>query len=251
MNKRKIAVFVEGQAELIFVSDFLLKWYNYDSEEIGFQCITPQGTKLFHGGYTEYGSLESTHYYIIRNIGNDESVISRMKEDAENLVSKGYDIILGLRDMYSKDYNSKVKTLPKRVDPILNQSYIDGAKSILAAHPKASILKIHYAIMEVEAWFLGMPQSLLGLNKVFSQTFIKQNSTKIDLDLDPETTIFHPAEAIADLGRQAGVLPYDKHDYEIINMCKCLKRSDYESLMRSGKCQSFNLFAQELLGIAE
>lgn len=106
---------------------------------------------------------------------------------------------------------------------------------------------INMAIMEVEAWFLGMPQSLLGLNKVFSQTFIKQNSTKIDLDSDSETTIFHPAEAIVDLGRQAGVLPYDKHDYEIINMCGKLTKEDYQSLVKSDKCESFKSFVYDLI----
>ena len=38
MNNRKLAVFVEGQTELIFVREFLKKWYNYDANVVGFDC---------------------------------------------------------------------------------------------------------------------------------------------------------------------------------------------------------------------
>jgi hypothetical protein len=32
MNKRKIAVFVEGQTELVFLRDMVWKWYDYNSD---------------------------------------------------------------------------------------------------------------------------------------------------------------------------------------------------------------------------
>ena len=35
---RKVAVFVEGQTELVFVRELLAKWYDYDSKKIGFSC---------------------------------------------------------------------------------------------------------------------------------------------------------------------------------------------------------------------
>lgn len=34
MNIRKIAVFVEGQTEYIFVRDFLCAWYEFDAKKI-------------------------------------------------------------------------------------------------------------------------------------------------------------------------------------------------------------------------
>lgn len=36
----KIAVFVEGQSELIFIRDLLLKWYQYDSSVIAVACCS-------------------------------------------------------------------------------------------------------------------------------------------------------------------------------------------------------------------
>ena len=35
MNKRRLAVFVEGQTELVFVREFLKQWYGYDASVIG------------------------------------------------------------------------------------------------------------------------------------------------------------------------------------------------------------------------
>ena len=40
MNVRKVALFVEGFAELVFVREFLLKWYEWDSAKVGFDCST-------------------------------------------------------------------------------------------------------------------------------------------------------------------------------------------------------------------
>ena len=38
MNIRKIAVFVEGQTEYIFVRDFLCAWYEFDANKLGLEC---------------------------------------------------------------------------------------------------------------------------------------------------------------------------------------------------------------------
>lgn len=96
-----------------------------------------------------------------------------------------------------------------------------------------------------------MPSCLLGLNPTITTDYIRSQGYFFTDEQDPETTIFHPTAEIAKLGRALYFQPYHKHDYEIINMCNHLKRSDYEYLMQSGKCQSFNLFAQELLDIAK
>lgn len=116
----KVALFVEGQTEQIFVSDLLLKWYNYDETIIGFECVAARGSTLFRGGFTTYGSPASEKFFLIRNIGNDESVISRMQEEAENMIERGYRLIIGLRDMYSQDYSNKIRTYPKQIDQPLN-----------------------------------------------------------------------------------------------------------------------------------
>jgi hypothetical protein len=43
MNRRKVAVFVEGQTELVFVRELLAKWFGYDADVIGFECYNNIG----------------------------------------------------------------------------------------------------------------------------------------------------------------------------------------------------------------
>lgn len=45
MNIRKIAVFVEGQTEYIFVRDFLCAWYEFDAKKLGLECYQFNGNK--------------------------------------------------------------------------------------------------------------------------------------------------------------------------------------------------------------
>ena len=58
MNNRKLAVFVEGQTELIFVREFLKKWYNYDANVVGFDCYNLLANEFRDVAY-EYGSEDS------------------------------------------------------------------------------------------------------------------------------------------------------------------------------------------------
>ena len=78
MNRRKVAVFVEGQSEYIFVRDFLCGWYNYDSSLLGIECFSLRSDR-FHSVPYPFGDRESYNYYQIVNVGNDRSVLSKMQ----------------------------------------------------------------------------------------------------------------------------------------------------------------------------
>ena len=75
MNSRKLAVFVEGQTELIFVREFLKQWYNYDANTVGFDCYNLLANEFCDAAYS-YGSEESDNYFFLVNVGNDNSVLS-------------------------------------------------------------------------------------------------------------------------------------------------------------------------------
>ena len=46
MNKRKIALFVEGQGELIFLREFLFRWYQFDTNRVGVTCYSLQAQRF-------------------------------------------------------------------------------------------------------------------------------------------------------------------------------------------------------------
>lgn len=94
MNNRKLAVFVEGQTELIFVREFLKQWYNYDANMVGFDCYKLLANEFCDAEY-RYGNEESENYFFIVNVGNDGSVLSSIKkrmvftDDFINLIESG------------------------------------------------------------------------------------------------------------------------------------------------------------------
>lgn len=100
MNKRKVAVFVEGQSEYVFVRDFLCRWYNYDSSLLGIECFSLRSDRYNSEPYP-FGDRESDNFYQIVNVGNDRSVISKMLKEAPRLQNACFHQIIGLSDMYS------------------------------------------------------------------------------------------------------------------------------------------------------
>ena len=229
---RKVALFVEGLAELVFVREFLLRWYEWDSVKVGFNCYTLHASDQCKESYS-WGGKDSDNYFQILNVGNDNKVLSAMLNRSEGFHTAGYTLVVGLRDMFSQDYTDKtlLKNKKRVIDPELNDRFIHGAQLAIQAKAKLIDIRLHYAIMEVEAWLLGMPSYMERL----------QNIT------DPETEIYHPAVKLAEL-RDAEGLTYDKHKEEIENIVGNLTKNDFLALLHSGRCQSFRTFVETLVG---
>ena len=58
MNSRKLAVFVEGQTELVFVREFLKQWYGYNVSIVGFDCYNLLAKEFCDAEY-RYGNEDS------------------------------------------------------------------------------------------------------------------------------------------------------------------------------------------------
>lgn len=243
MNKRKLAVFVEGQTELIFVREFLKQWFSYDANIIGFACYNLQNDEFRDAAY-QYGSENSENYFMLVNVGNDNSVLSKILSRLAYLVSKGYQLVIGLRDMYSRQYIQDAGG--HMIDESVNQKHIDAVRDWLKDKVNGERVDFHFAIMEVEAWLMGMYDYLLSVDKRLTKEFIKE-STGIDLEEDPEKTIFHPAMELNRIYALAGK-QYDKHLSDIENIMSVLTTDDYVKLMDSGKCDTFKSFVESLLG---
>ena len=243
MNKRRLAVFVEGQTELVFVREFLKQWYGYDTSVIGFACYNLQNNEFRDAAY-QYGSEDSENYFMIVNVGNDNSVLSSIIGRLKFLRNKGFQLVVGLRDMYSSQY---IKDARKHeiVDEV-SQRHVESVKEVLRDLEGGVFVDFHFAIMEVEAWFMGMDDFMERLDGRLTRDFVSQN-LNISLDDDPEKTIFHPA---AELGKIYALVgkQYDKHKSDISSIMSLLTNDDYLRLIHSGKCNTFKMFAESLLG---
>lgn len=244
MNKRKIAVFVEGQTELVFVREFLVKWFNYDSNVIGFDCYHLFRSEFRDASYS-LGTLDSENYYMLVNVGNDCSVLSKIRDRMQHLEKLGYQLVIGLRDMYSTQYIKDAKG--RRIDSIVTQLHIDAAKEQIAHMDGGEKVNFHFAIMEIEAWLLGMDRFLQAVDERLTIDYVSQN-VGINLTDNPETSFFHPAAELAKIYGLVGKI-YDKHETDISSIMSSLQVEDFKILMQSGSCQSFKSFVESLLNL--
>jgi len=241
---KKTAVFVEGQTELVFVREYLLKRFEYSN--IGIECYTLFTDNNFTK--TEYSFPDdvnirenSENFFQIINVGNDKSVPSRILHRAQYLWNVGFQRIIGLRDMYSKQYRDLLKQ-SGIIDNSLNQEFIDESKQEFERKAKKpDCIDFCFAIMEGESWILGFHHCFEKLNPLLTTSYINE---KLGFDLeqiDPEITFFHPAnvmERIYDLVDEN----YNKSKGNISEIMSALQKDDFELLANSGKCNSFRKF---------
>lgn len=245
MNKRKIAIFVEGDTELVFVRHFLNTWYNYDANLLGFECYKLQSNNKHTVPYP-IGSRNSENFYEIIIVGNDNSVLSKMLSRAEELGNAGFSSIIGLRDMFCDKYH-QASSHGRVVSTSLNAKFISSAQNAITQSQlnNKQDIHLHFAIMEVEAWLLGMNRLPMVIDSSFTVTDIKDN-LGIDLSQDPEMSIYHPAVVLKSIYNLSGKT-YGKHTDDTERVISQLMREDFEQLYSSGKCQSFQQFVDAIL----
>ena len=239
---RRICVFVEGQTELIFVREFLLKWYHYSDV-----CIRCFHLRAGHYETAEYdfGNLEASNTYQIIDVGNDNMVLSIMIKRAEKLISTGFNLVIGLRDMYSQAYRLKSST----INEAITKSFIETANSTLKESVPASIhsqISIHYAIMEVESWILALSNALQRANPELTREVMRKVGVLPAFRIERE--IFHPAETLDVLMRKCGK-SYDKHKDQVNSIIAAFTKEDFIYLYKSNASQSYNKFIIKIVDI--
>lgn len=224
---RKVAVYVEGQTEYIFVREFLQKWYQYDPTQLSFNCNRLRSDKSFNVPFQFTGTLDCENYFDITDVGNDCSVIGKILRNEKFLEASGFELVIGLRDMYSKDYR-KANVNSSSINPKLNEKFIAGASEALQLKKTDLRIRPHFAIMEVEAWILAMLEDFPS-------------------DQDPETQLYHPAEELKRICIKNGS-DYDKHENEVCALMDRLEKKHFEHLLYSGRCASFRSFVETITG---
>lgn len=238
----KIAIFVEGQSELILTKEFLLTMHEYCDVRIECHALLCDVTKDVD---YSFGASDASHHYMIINVGNDNSVLSNIKSRINGLYKKGFDKVVGLRDMYSETYLKKNNNR-RTINPELIKLFMESSQEEINGMAYAERIKFCWAIMEVEAWFLGMKHLFESVNPVLTSDYIK---SQLGYDLekaDPETTYCHPAKVVGEIMGLVGK-QYRKRESEVKSLVSYLTKEHYEGLMDSEVCSTFTSYAKELL----
>ena len=214
MTQKKIACFVEGQTEIIFVEKLFQEIAG--SKKISIETCKFQGGKANRIIQPHKSStIKDAHFFVLLyDCGCDSHVVSDIGKQHESLTNSGYEKILGLRDLYPKSLSEKgqveggIKGWLKRVQPMGIPIYIT------------------LAVMEIEAWFLAEWNYLAKIDNRLTCDFILQ---KCGLDLRNIIDIEqreHPSQDLDEIYR----LVSRKYDKSEITSQEIINNLDYEFL---------------------
>jgi len=223
---KKIAFFVEGHTEKIFLEYFLTEYLAPTNYTIDTYLLVGDNFKTISKGI-DYEN--PSYYFYIYTVGNDERVSSAILERADNLMIKeGYDAIIGIRDLFPNN-----RTL-------LNQIQ-NSFESLFSDKEFSHQIFLFVSIMEVEAWFLA--DYNLFLEPPVEITIELINETlNIDIVSDNIETYRNPTTVLDRIMRLGGG-SYSKHQTEVHSICS---RLDYCFLCFDvtfySRIQAFNNF---------
>ncbi|MEG4252283.1 hypothetical protein QUB37_29645 [Microcoleus sp. AT3-A2] len=213
MTQKKIACFVEGQTEQIFVERLFQEIAGY--KEIDIETYKFQGGKASRIIQPlKLSTIKNAPFFVLLyDCGCDANVVSDIGKQHESLTNSGYEKILGLRDLYPKSLSEKgqveggIKGWLKRVQPMGIPIYIT------------------LAVMEIEAWFLAEWHYFYKLDSRLIPDFILQqlglDLINIDIEQRP-----HPSQDLKDIYRLVS-RNYDKSE---ITSQEIINNLDYEFL---------------------
>lgn len=189
---KRIAFFVEGQTEQIFVNRLI-------KEVLGTAHVNII-QKQFRGGVNipkqeivrnSSFSRNPRYEVLIFDCGSDNRVKSEIIENIESLRNNGYEMIIGLRDLYPLPVSDLEKLemglryLPKNLKS--NQQYFD----------------VIIAIHEIEAWFMAETAHFRKIDKRLTGRFIKDRLGFDPYSIDAQTRE-HPAKDLDNIYRLVG-----------------------------------------------
>ena len=182
-------------------------------------------------------------HFMIINVHGDEGVISSIKDRERSLIEKsGYEKIIGLRDMYSEVYK---KLSPGAINDDISNQFIQSHNSTIQKMTYQDRIKLYFAIMEIEAWFLAMYNIFQRIGSVLTVEYIEE---KLGFDLrriDPQEEFFKPSNQVRDVLLLSG-LQYDKKESDIENITSKMELVDFDNAKENGRCERFNSFYQDM-----
>jgi hypothetical protein len=205
---KKLAIFVEGQTEQIFVEKLLKEIAGIINISIEIQ--SKEGRNFATLIMKDTITSTTIFYVLIYNSGGENNVVSDMKDQYNSLSGSGYEQIIGLRDVYPIPLSQKSRL----------QS---GLRSSL---PKGSIpINIVLAVMEIEAWFLAEYNHLLKIDPLLTperiQLIFGFNPQTDDMEQRP-----NPANDLKKIYNSVGK-GYNKREKELNRLASNL---DYDFL---------------------
>jgi hypothetical protein len=221
---KKIAIFVEGQTELLFIERLLIEIAGRNHIEIELHEERGKVIRLISAA----SAGGQKYFAMIVDCGSDNRVASAMLDSENTLVSAGYSLVLGLRDLFPLT----AAELPELQTKM---------SALFVARPIPFV--VHIAASEVEAWFLQEDEHFQLIDARCTHAAILA-STGYDIVIGVAESLYQPAE-ILHQAYQVGGRAYRKTKTQVQRTISVL---DYTRLYISKRevLPSFDRFLSEI-----
>lgn len=182
--------------------------------------------------------------FLLVDVEGDSNVLSGIKEREKNFFSQKYKKIVGLRDMYSDEYESLSKKkgiIDQEATSLITAKVQDEINKM--SHP--NLIKLHFAIMEIEAWFIGMIDVLHRVDSRITPDFIKSKLSFDILTIDPQLSFKKPSSDLSKIYTLVGKT-YDKTRACLESLMSKMQKKDFYNLYSSGKVSHYNNFFKDV-----
>lgn len=232
----KVAIYVEGVTEAGLIYQLVGEKYKWNWTDFRLECLHLDPEKA-GDDLRDYGDKDSENYYLIYDSCSDGSVSSDMLQRFEGHRQKGYDKVVGLRDVFSERYCDIYgrNTIKQNVD-----RFIKDIQDVLLEYDNSGFVNLRFAIMETEAWLLAMSDVFSRIDKRIDAKWLL-DKVAINITDDPENAYVHPFDNLENIYKSIS-RTYSKHWQEIKEIVFKLKWDDFDKLYKSGKCDSFRVF---------
>jgi len=229
----KFAIFAEGLTEVIFTKYLLQEYFGHDKLQIVLE--EKNGKAIFiHFRKSDQTAQSELHQCFIYNIGNDESVISKIKENYSRMMDAGFEAFFGLRDVKSESYLN------------FGEHIFSALQFVIDSFKTTENIYFHWAKMETEAWFLAEPSLFYKIdNRLTIETIELEIGINLD-NIDPEIEFDNPSRVVERIHEIVNLF-YRKREDEIYRI---VSRIDWEELCLAvrdkGKISYFLNFLDDL-----
>lgn len=211
---KKIAFFVEGQTEQIFVRRLVKEVLGYDITTVILKKITGGTNAPKYEFVKSFDQARKPSYTVlIYDCGADNRVKSEILDNIESLRENGYSYIVGLRDLY-----------PLAIDELAR---LQKGLNFLPQHLKdcKDLFDIIVVVQEVETWFLAETNHFMKVDRRLTGRFIEKHLGFNPYEVNPLTRK-HPAEDLGRIYKLVGK-SYTKKFWQID---KLVKRLDFANI---------------------
>lgn len=213
---KRIAFFVEGQTEQIFLNRLVKEMLGTQNTNI-IQKQSRGGVNSPKEQITRSLSISRRPQYeiLIFDCGSDNRVKSEIMENIRNLRANGYSLIVGMRDLYPI--------------PIDDMDKLEKGLKYLPRNLRheEDFFDIIIAIHEIEAWFLAEVNHFRKVDKRLTGPFIRKYLGFDPYSEDCQSRV-HPAKDLNDIYKLVGK-SYTKRYWQVQ---KLVNQLDYNHIRR-------------------